>query len=610
MKAKGLNCAGRSFLLPLVIGLLLLASVVKNCVAYTSVSGTISSDTTWAIANSPYIVTGSVIVNSGVTLTIESGVTVKIDSGKAFQVSGTLIAKGSSSSKITFTKNSSSNWGYILFNNSSTDASYDSSGNYTDGSIMEYCVVEYAGGVSVSNNGAIRMDNAHPFINYCTIQNNSASGIYAYNLSGTLKITNSTISNNASSSGGGGIYCSGGGTKTISNNTISNNTASYGGGIYCSGGTNTISNNTISNNTTSSYGGGIYCSGTNTISNNMISNNTASSYGGGIFCSSGTNTISNNMISNNTASSYSGGIFCSSGTNTISNNHIVRNSAAAIYSNSSSGKYFQYNTITGNKAGGSYTIYISSLPIFNYNNLFNNAATYELWNANAQSSSNLDAKNNWWGSSDDATVQDKIYDFVDDSTKAIVDYSPYATSIRTDCPISPPTGLTATAGSGQINVSWSGNSESDLAGYKVYWDTDSGYSYANSADVGNTTSYTITGLATGKYYVTVTAHDSNYSSVNEDASTIVNDNMTSGYESWYAEEKTVTVGSPAPTVSTGSATNITSSSATLNGTVTANGASTTASFQYGKVSGTYDSTSTTTSVSGSTETSVNIGISG
>ena len=197
MKVKGLCCAGRSFLLPLVIGLLLLASVVKNCVAYTSVSGTISSDTTWTIANSPYIVTGSVIVNSGVTLTIESGVTVKIDSGKAFQVSGTLIAKGSSSSKITFTKNSSSNWGYILFNNSSTDASYDSSGIYTDGSIMEYCVVEYAGGVSVSNNGAIRMDNAHPFINYCTIQSNSVSGIYAYNLSGTLKITNSTISNNA-----------------------------------------------------------------------------------------------------------------------------------------------------------------------------------------------------------------------------------------------------------------------------------------------------------------------------------------------------------------------------------------------------------------------------
>src|SRR3990172_10271824 len=76
MKVKGLNCAGRSFLLPLVIGLLLLASVVKNSIADTSVSGYITSDTTWTKANSPYVA-GNVIVNSGVTLTIEQGVTVK-----------------------------------------------------------------------------------------------------------------------------------------------------------------------------------------------------------------------------------------------------------------------------------------------------------------------------------------------------------------------------------------------------------------------------------------------------------------------------------------------------------------------------------------------------
>ena len=165
-----------------------LLTATTNAKADTNVSGIISVDTTWTLANSPYIVTGGIIVNSGVTLTIEAGATVKFDSLKSLIIEGTLIAKGTSSNKITFTSNqstpSASDWGFILFNDSSIDATYDTNENYTGGSILEYAVVEYAGGASVSsNNGAIRMDNAHPFINYCTIRNNKASGINAWNLS-------------------------------------------------------------------------------------------------------------------------------------------------------------------------------------------------------------------------------------------------------------------------------------------------------------------------------------------------------------------------------------------------------------------------------------------
>ena len=54
-----------------------------------------------------------------------------------------------------------------------------------------------------------------------------------------------------------------------------------------------------------------------------------------------------------------------------------------------------------------------------------------------------------------------------------------------------------------------------------------------------------------------------------------------------------------PTVTTSTATSVTSNSATLNGTVNANGLSTTAWFNYGITSGTYTGTSTTQSVSGS-----------
>ena len=63
-----------------------------------------------------------------------------------------------------------------------------------------------------------------------------------------------------------------------------------------------------------------------------------------------------------------------------------------------------------------------------------------------------------------------------------------------------------------------------------------------------------------------------------------------------------------PTVTTESATDVTSTTATLNGTVNANSFSTTAWFEYGKQSGVYGSKSDTKSVSGSTDTKVSISV--
>ncbi len=60
--------------------------------AQTSVSGTIASDTTWQLSQSPIAVTGNVAVAAGVTLTIQPGVVVQFAQGKALQVNGTLIA--------------------------------------------------------------------------------------------------------------------------------------------------------------------------------------------------------------------------------------------------------------------------------------------------------------------------------------------------------------------------------------------------------------------------------------------------------------------------------------------------------------------------------------
>ena len=58
-----------------------------------------------------------------------------------------------------------------------------------------------------------------------------------------------------------------------------------------------------------------------------------------------------------------------------------------------------------------------------------------------------------------------------------------------------------------VDASWDPNSESDLAGYRIYYGTQSG-SYNTNVDVGNATSVEIKGLQTNTtYYFVATAYD-------------------------------------------------------------------------------------------------------
>lgn len=59
----------------------------------------------------------------------------------------------------------------------------------------------------------------------------------------------------------------------------------------------------------------------------------------------------------------------------------------------------------------------------------------------------------------------------------------------------------------QVTLTWDPNTESDLAGYKIYSGVQSG-SYQRNVDVGNITSYILTGLDLGvTYYIAATAYN-------------------------------------------------------------------------------------------------------
>ena len=108
---------------------------------------------------------------------------------------------------------------------------------------------------------------------------------------------------------------------TISNSTLSGNSASEGGGIYCGSYSDgvvvlTINDSTFSENNDASKGGGIYNGSyysdnygiaTVDITGCEFFRNSASN-GGGIYSSTGTLTLTNSTLSDNSAS-YGGGIF-------------------------------------------------------------------------------------------------------------------------------------------------------------------------------------------------------------------------------------------------------------------------------------------------------------
>lgn len=238
---------------PLILFVLLL-SIGASAFAQTTVGGTISSDETYTLANSPYDVTSSLTVNAGVTLTIESGVEIRFNDNLELQINGTLVADG-----VTFTSTSSSPtagiWSGLDFSSNEDQTLTNCQILYAVNAIEVYNPdIDISGSSFTSSSGhAIYIDNTVTGLrNTVTAANITVTG------AGTRAIfasrTNLNISNSSLTNVGlNGIFFSDtqstgetiDASSSVSSTVISDATSSA---IVFSGGIVSVSDVTFSNN--------------------------------------------------------------------------------------------------------------------------------------------------------------------------------------------------------------------------------------------------------------------------------------------------------------------------------------------------------------------------
>lgn len=280
--------------------LILLALFQQQIFSQTNVSGGIFSDQTWTELNSPYIVTGDIVVFQSKTLTIEPGVEIKFDGGFSLEVRGTIISEGTELKPIKFTSN--------LSNKNAGDWNGLSVKNLLGGNgSFEYCEFYYAS--SVMNVSCCDSSNSVSFEN-CLFQYN-ISVLSGYT-GGDMIVDNCTFLNNT--------YCISSADKTITNSTFSNNTY----GLHS---TERISvyNSLFEDNETALYGGRGIIEGC-TIQNNIT----------GVKAFFEGFTLTSNIIINNGVGielgSYDGY------TPSVKNNEICNNTSFNVKNNNSSTK--------------------------------------------------------------------------------------------------------------------------------------------------------------------------------------------------------------------------------------------------------------------------------
>jgi hypothetical protein len=141
--------------------------VVSAASAQTYITEGISTDTTWSVGGSPYIVQGDISVGGHSTLTIDPGVTVELDilAKLTIQAESFIVAVGEYGNEILFTSHADSpspgDWQSVYLREAGTQ---------TENSVLTYCIFEFG-------RYNLYSDRCHPVITSCVSRHASSAGI-------------------------------------------------------------------------------------------------------------------------------------------------------------------------------------------------------------------------------------------------------------------------------------------------------------------------------------------------------------------------------------------------------------------------------------------------
>jgi len=188
------------------------------------------------------------------------------------------------------------------------------------------------------------------------------------------------------------------------------------------------------------------------------------------------------------------------------------------------------STICGQVEKGYGAISTSTLITVSQCNITNNNSGID----NTNDSNYIDADSCFWGDISGPYHPTQNPNGRGDSVNTFVNVTPWLTEPNIDAPPIPVQNLhISSIGNDFIDLSWDPSPLGDLSGYKICYKTDTTeFFYTDTVDVGNVTTYSLSGLSAGStYYIAAICYD------------------TDGNNSWYSKE-VVACPQPAPLIYT------------------------------------------------------------